>query len=108
MLISYANTRGGKSYGEEGGKRNSGLFETLDEIWKLNHCYARIRIISAYCMFLLKRANHYRADINRISTVEFVHEQFREMVQYKARIVEIEKQAFEEPMRAKSHVREEI
>jgi hypothetical protein len=78
-----------------GDKAYSNFVATVSDIWQLNHCYARIRIISAYCIFLLKRANYYKDDNNRSNTVGFVKEQFHQMVQYKGQILEIEQKALD-------------
>ena len=108
MLIDHELTQSNQSKGDGAGKSRPALFETLNAIWDLNHCYARIRIISAYCLFLLKRAKFYKLEINRRSTAEFVQEQFREMIKYKGQIVEIEMRAVEEANQTNGYLKEEI
>lgn len=108
MSMNLKTAGQGKLKGLEAGMASFISLETLNDIWNLNHCYARIRIISAYCLFLLKRAKYYKAEVNRVTTAEFVHEQFCEMVKYKSQILEIEEWAIEEANLAKSQLKEEI
>lgn len=64
--------------------------EAYSDNWKLMHCHARIRLLTGYCTFLLKRAYYYRSEHRRAGLVAYVREQFQEMLDYKKQVVEIE------------------
>lgn len=67
--------------------------ENINGAWCINHCRARIRILTVYCMFLTKRAYYYKSDVRKTGLIEFVKSQYQEMLGYKTQLVALEQRA---------------
>ena len=65
----------------------------IDGTWKLNHCRARIRLLTGYCMFLTKRAYYYKSEVRKAGLIDFVKSQYQEMLTYKMQLIELETRA---------------
>lgn len=90
------------------GRQSDSLEELMNGMWKLNHCRARIRLLTGYCMFLTKRAYYYKSEVRKAGLIEFVKTQYQEMLNYKMQLIELEMLAEQNEQKRNIETRKEL
>lgn len=84
------------------------VVDSLTQSWMISHCHARIRILSGYCAFLLKRAYYYKSEEQKTGTVEFVKSKYSEMLGYKSKLATLAEKTAESQRSRTAEGRREV